>query len=62
MSVESVINVMETPQKCGCNDCFRVIRGWYDLTFVTVMSVVRVLGVMRVVKALIIEFLISRVL
>ena len=49
---------METPpNKCQLNDCFRVIRGWYDLTFVinesaiTVMSVVSVLGVMRVVRA-----------
>ena len=41
MSVESVINVMETPRKMGMydSDFFRVIRGCYDLPFMTVVSV-----------------------
>ena len=40
------------PNECECNDCFRVIGGWYDLTFMTFVSVQ---GVMRILGDLIIE-------
>ena len=40
------------PRECECNDYFRVIGGWYDLTFMTFVSV---LGVMHIVRNLIIE-------